>query len=64
MSTVYTPAPGEVPGEFSPNEFTASSLLNLTCSVEGHSDSEDLTYSWSVSGSSSTPDCGRCDIDT
>ena len=65
MSAVYTPAPGEVPGELGPNQFTAGSLLNLTCSVEGHSDSGDLGYSWSVSGNPSTPGCtDRCGIDT
>ena len=60
MSAVYTPAPGEVPGELGPNQFTAGSSLSLTCSVEGHSDSEDLSYSWSVSGNPNTPNCGSC----
>ena len=62
VSAVYTPAPGEVPGELDLNQFTAGSLLNLTCSVEGHS--EGLSYSWSVSGNPSTPGCYSCYTDT
>ena len=64
VSAIYTPAPGEVPGELGPNDFTAGSDLTLRCSVEGHSGG--LSYSWSVTGNSSTPGCypGGCDIDT
>ena len=61
---MYRPSPGEVPGELGPNDFTAGSDLTLRCSVEGHSGG--LTYSWSVTGNTSTPGCtaGGCDIDT
>ena len=63
VSAIYTPAPGEVPGELGPNDFTAGSDLTLNCSVEGHS--KGLTYSWSVTGNPSTPTgCYGCNIDT
>ena len=58
----YISVPGEDPGELGPNEFTAGSVLSLTCMVQGASG--DLTYSWSVAGNPDTPpDCG-CNIDT
>ena len=61
VSAVYRPAPGEAPGELGPNEFTAGSELTLNCSVHGNSN--ELSYRWSVSGSSSTPGCYYCVID-
>ena len=58
----YTSAPGEDPGELGPNEFTAGTVLSLTCMAQGASG--DLTYSWSVAGNPVPPsDCG-CVIDT
>ena len=62
VSANYRPAPVEIPGELGPNQFTAGSNLTLNCSVEGHS--EALNYSWSVSGNPSTPGCYShgCDI--
>ena len=63
VSALYEPAPGEVPGELGPNEFTAGSDLTLNCSVEGHSGA--LSYMWSLTGNPSTSDCGsKCNIDT
>ena len=64
VRAIYRPVPGEAPGELGPNDFTAGSDLTLNCSVEGHSGG--LSYSWSVTGNSSTPPwCGSdCDIDT
>ena len=61
VSAVYRPAPGEAPGELGPNEFTAGSELTLNCLAQGNSN--ELSYRWSVSGNSSTPDCYYCDID-
>ena len=59
----YIPAPGEDPGELGPNEFTAGTVLSLTCMAQGAS--EDLTYSWSVAGNPDTPGCTTvCNIDT
>ena len=60
VSAVYMPAPGEVPGELGSNQFTAGSLLDLTCSVEGHSGG--LGYNWSVRGNPRTPACGGCAV--
>ena len=58
----YISAPGENPGELSPNEFTAGGVLSLTCMAQGASGG--LTYSWSVAGNPDPPpDCG-CSIDT
>ena len=57
ISAVYTPAPGEAPGILGPNQFTAGSILTLRCSAQGLSGN--LSYRWSVSGSS---DCTRCAI--
>ena len=54
----YRPAPGENPGQLSPNEFTAGSNLSLNCDVQGNSGS--LTYEWSVTGNPATPGCGSC----
>ena len=61
VSAVYTPAPGEDPNKLGPNAFTAGSALTLNCTVKGHSGG--LTYVWSITGNSSTPDCTRCNID-
>ena len=59
ISPDYTPAPGEAPGELAANEFTASSVLSLTCMALGGSG--DLTYSWSVEGNPPPPSgCGSC----
>ena len=33
ISAVYTPAPGEDPEKWCPNEFTAGSALTLNCTV-------------------------------
>ena len=57
----YNPAPGEVPGELGPNEFTAGSELTLNCMVHGNS-SGDLTYVWSVSDNPATAGCSDCVI--
>ena len=63
VSALYEPAPGEVPGELGPNEFTAGRNLTLNCSVEGHSGA--LNYMWSLTGNPSTSGCGSsCNIDT
>ena len=62
VSALYEPAPGEVPGELGPNQFTAGSNLTLNCSVQGHSG--DLSYRWSLTGSPSTFDCYSCNVDT
>ena len=64
VSAIYRAAPGEAPGELGSNQFTAGSLLILNCSLDGHSGA--LSYSWSVSGNPSTPDCSSygCNIDT
>ena len=64
ISVDYTAAPGEDPGEFGPNEFTAGSILSLNCIVEGNNSA--VTYTWSVRGNPTTPpECGsRCNIDT
>ena len=63
VSAVYRPAPGEAPGEFGPNKFTAGSNLTLNCLVLGTTGV--VTYRWSVSGNPSTPDCTNngCVID-
>ena len=45
VSTDYTGAPGENPDDLGPNEFTAASILNLNCRVQGSSGT--LTYEWS-----------------
>ena len=58
ISTDYNPAPGEVPGELGPNEFTAGSELTLNCMVDGNSG--DLTYVWSVNPN--TTGCTNCVI--
>ena len=55
----YTTAPGEDPDDMAPNEFTAGSILILTCAVQGHS-SGTLTYQWSVTGNPDTSDCRMC----
>ena len=63
VSALYQPAPGEVPGELGPNQFTAGSDLTLNCSVEGNSGA--LNYVWSLTGNPSTPSgCTSCVIDT
>ncbi|CAI8039192.1 Hemicentin-2, partial [Geodia barretti] len=63
VSALYEPAPGEVPGELGPNQFTAGSNLTLNCSVEGHSGA--LIYMWSLTGNPTTPSgCGSCNINT
>ena len=62
VSALYEPAPGEVPRELGPNEFTAGSNLTLNCSVEGHSGA--LSYMWSLTGNPSIPSgCTSCNID-
>ena len=63
VSAVYRPAPGEVPGELGPTEFTAGSRLSLNCLAKGNS--SELSYRWSVSENPSTPRCrdNGCDID-
>ena len=63
VSAVYRPAPGEVPGELGPNEFTAGSELTLNCLVLRNSGV--VSYRWSASGNPQTPGCtnSRCDID-
>ena len=58
ISPDYTPALGEAPGELAANEFTAGSVLSLTCMALGGSGG--LTYSWSVEGNPPTPGCGSC----
>ena len=60
----YIPTPGEDPEELGPNEFTAGSLLSLTCMAQGGSGG--LTYSWSVAGNPDTPSrcTSSCNIDT
>ena len=59
VSPDYTPAPGEAPGELAANEFTAGSVLSLTCMALGGSGG--LTYSWSVQGNPPPPsECGSC----
>ena len=60
VSTDYTPAPGEDPDNLGPNEFTAGSILILTCTVQGNSGT--LTYEWSVTGNPDTSVCRRCTI--
>ena len=60
ISTDYNPAPGEVPGELSPNRFTAGSELTLNCIVHGESGA--LTYEWSVRDNPDTTDCDDCVI--
>ena len=64
ISADYTPAPGEDPGELGPDEFTAGSVLSLTCIVQGNSGG--LTYDWSVMENPPTPGCTGtgCNIDT
>ena len=63
ISANYTPAPGENPEELCHNEFTAGSVLFLTCIVRGNSG--DLTYTWSVMGNPPTPpECTSCAIAT
>ena len=65
VSALYKPAPGEVPGELGPNQFTAGSDLTLNCSVEGHSGA--LSYMWSLTGNPSIMCYSyyyACDIDT
>ena len=57
----YNPAPGEVPGELSPNEFTAGSELTLNCMVHGNSSGE-LSYEWSVRDIPDTTGCSDCVI--
>ena len=63
VSAVYTPAPGNNPGNLSPNEFTAGSKLKLECTVEGNSGA--LSYQWLVKDNISTEECDaeRCVID-
>ncbi|CAI7992571.1 hypothetical protein GBAR_LOCUS1042, partial [Geodia barretti] len=62
VSALYKPAPGEVPGELGPNQFTAGSDLTLNCSVEGHSGA--LSYMWSLTGNPAAPSgCFSCNID-
>ena len=61
VSAVYRPAPGEVPGELGPNEFTAGSELTLNCLAQGNTGV--VSYRWTVSGNSSTPGCTGCVID-
>ena len=58
----YRRAGGE--GELGPNQFTAGSLLSLTCSVQGATGP--VSYIWSVRDNPGTPDCtgSNCDIDT
>ena len=58
ISADYNPAPGEVPEELGPNEFTAGSELTLNCIVHGESGA--LTYEWSVMGNPDTTDCTNC----
>ena len=58
----YIPAPGEDPRELGPNEFTAGSVLSLTCMAQGASG--DLTYSWSVAENPVPPPDCTCNIDT
>ena len=58
ISADYNPAPGEVPEELDPNEFTAGSELTLNCIVHGNSG--DLTYEWSVAGNPATTGCTNC----
>ena len=62
ISANYTAAPGEDPGELSPNEFTAGSALSFNCIVQG--DSGDLIYAWSVMGNPDNTECSECVIDT
>ena len=61
-SADYTAAPGEDPGELSPNEFTAGSVLSLNCRVQGNNGN--LTYTWSVMENPDAPGCTSCVIDT
>ena len=61
VSALYEPAPGEVPGELGPNQFTPGSDLTLNCLVEGHSGA--LSYTWSLTGNPSTSGCYSCSID-
>ena len=59
----YTSVPREDPGELGPNEFTAGSVLSLTCIGQGASGG--LTYSWSVAGNPvPPPNCTDCTIET
>ena len=60
VSANYTAAPGEDPDDLGPNEFTAGSILILTCAVLGNSGT--LTYEWSVTGNPDTPACRDCTI--
>jgi len=46
----------EAPEELSANEFTAGSVLSLTCMALGGSG--DLTYSWSLQGNPTPSGCG------
>ena len=62
ISANYIPAPRDKPEELGPNEFSAGSVLSLTCIVEGNSGG--LTYTWSVIGNPSTPGCTGCSIDS
>ena len=50
------------PGKLGPNEFTAGSVLSLTCMAQGASGG--LTYSWSVAGNPVPPPDCTCNIDT
>jgi len=58
ISPDYTPAPGEAPEELSANEFTAGSVLYLTCITLGGSGN--LTYNWSLQGNPTPSECDSC----
>lgn len=57
----YARVPGEALEDVDNNEFTAGTVLTLTCKVLGASGT--LTYSWSVQGNPPPPStCTHCEI--
>ena len=62
ISTIYTPVPEENPENMGANEFTAGSVLILSCTVEGSVDQYNQ-YKWSTTGSASLG-CTECSNST
>ena len=62
ISTIYTPVPEENPEKMGANEFTAGSVLILSCTVEGSVEQYNR-YKWSTTGSASLG-CTECNNST